>query len=135
MPASVYFADEGALLPCEQLEEVEIPFAGSAQSSAGTLYRGEFAHLFSTGAEYCVPVTLKRVRVKGGYLISHAFYACKFVEEIDACGVSARDIERDAFADCISLKLLHTPRADVTLQGNFTKRLAPCGCTVYERAE
>lgn len=135
VPENVYFADEGALLPCENLEEVEIPFAGSAKSSAGTLYRGEFAHLFSTGKEYRVPVTLKTVRVKGGYLISHAFYACKYVETIDACGVSARDIERDAFADCVSLKLLHTPRADVVLSGNFTKHTAPCGCTVYERAE
>ena len=135
VPENVYFADEGALLPCENLEEVEIPFAGSAFSSAGTLYRGEFAHLFSTGKEYRVPETLKIVRVKGGYLISHAFYACKHIETIDACGVPAQNIQRDAFSDCVSLKFLHTPRADVTLQGNFTKRLAPCGCTIYERAD
>ncbi len=135
VPERVYFADEGALLPCTQLEAVEIPFAGSAQSSVGTLFRGEFAHLFSTGKEYRVPETLKRVRVKGGYLIAHAFYSCKYVEEIDACGVSVENIERDAFVDCTSLKLLHTPRENVRLQGNFTKHLAPCGCTIYERAD
>ncbi len=131
----VSFADEGALLPCTALEEVTIPFVGNVRSSQGTLYRGEFAYLFSTGKEFCVPASLKRVRVTGGYLSPYAFYVCKNIEEIDACGIPAQDVEKDAFAGCVSLKLLHTSRADVTLQGNFTKRLAPCGCTIYERAD
>lgn len=133
VPREVYFADEGALLPCERIEEVSLPFAGSSVSDKGSAYKGEFAHLFSDGSAYLVPKTLKRVRISGGYLVSHAFYACGGIEEIDACGVSPDAIERDAFSDCLSLRLLHTPRADVRLAGNFRSHTAPCGCTVYER--
>lgn len=135
VPDSVYFADEGALLACTELEEITLPFAGSAKSPAGSAYRGEFAHLFSTGKEYKVPQTLRKVRVTGGYLTSHAFYTCRMIEEIDACGVASEQIEAEAFVDCTSLRTLHTPRADVTLRGTFTARALPCGCTLYERAE
>ena len=133
LPADLEFADEGALLLCTRLSAITVPFVGSTKNTFGTNYRGMFAHLFSTGTEYRVPESLKAVRVTGGMLIAHAFYRCNQVEEINACGLLPANISREAFVDCASLKLLHTPRADVQLSGTFQSRSASCGCTVYER--
>lgn len=135
VPAETEFADEGALLPCQSLEEVELPFLGNSANAFGTGYRGEFAYLFSSEEGYFVPATLKKVRVTGGAIVSHAFYACGTVEEIDACGVPWDRIGQDAFSDCTGLRLLHSPRRDVELSGSFTRRTAPCGCTVFVRAD
>lgn len=135
VPQDVTFADEGALLACSRITELSLPFVGNAKSDAATEYRGELAHLFSTGESYQTPKTLRKLRVTGGHLTSHAFYACPSLEEIDACGMRSGEIEYDAFADCTQLRYLHCPRADVFLRGTFTRSVAPCGCTVFERAE
>lgn len=127
------FADEGALIACEGLVSIELPFLGSAKSPFGSGYRGEFAHLFSDGGSYRVPATLERVRVTGGRIESFAFYACPDLKEIDACGVDASEISRTAFAGMNSLKKLHTPKREVSLTGSFASYRADCGCTVYER--
>lgn len=127
------FADEGALLACQTLTSLTVPFAGSAKSPYGTAYKGEFAHLFSTGKEYRVPETLARVRVTGGRLISFAFYACPNLKEINACGIDPNEISQTAFSGLMSLEVLHTPKSDVTLTGSFTSYTADCGCTVYIR--
>lgn len=126
------FADEGALLACTEVAELDLAFAGSSVDPRGTTYRGELAHVFSAGTEYRVPESLKKVRIRGGALISHAFYACGMLEEIDACGVPAKQIEDDAFADCTHLKLLHCARDDLPLTGEKTP--LPCGCTLYTLA-
>lgn len=131
VPGDVSFADEGALLACEALKELDLPFVGNAASGVGTSFRGEFAFLFSTGTEYRVPATLERVRVRGGTLVSRAFYGCGLLREIDACGTDPSRIAADAFADCAGLRLLHTPRADVLLPGTFSAQTLPCGCTLY----
>ncbi len=127
------FADEGALLPCMEPVSLTLPFVGSAPSPYGSHFRGELAHLFSTGTDYLVPQSLKRVKVTGGVLISHAFYRCRSLEEIDACGVDAADIERDAFSDCPYLQTVISPRADIRLLGTFRSELLPCGCTRFVR--
>ncbi len=127
------FADEGALLACQALESITVPFAGSSKSPYGTDYKGEFAHLFSSGAEYRVPKTLTRVTVTGGRIISYAFYACPNLKEIDACTVPEGEISKTAFSGLASLETLHTPKRDVTLTGNFTSYTAACGCTIYKR--
>lgn len=126
------YADEGALLPCRGLEELTLPFAGNAPS-AGSEFRGELAYLFSDGTEFIVPSCLRRVNISGGVLVSHAFYRCTEIEEINLCGMSGEHIHRDAFLDCTGLQVLHTPNANVTLRGNFVSHAAPCGCTVFER--
>lgn len=128
---TVSYADEGALLPCTQVEALDLAFVGSAKDRSGSNYRGELAHLFSTGERYEVPSTLKKVRVRGGALVSHAFYGCGSVEEIDACGVPPERIEADAFSDCTSLQSLHCARDDIPFEGN--KERLPCGCTRYTR--
>lgn len=127
------FADEGALLACNSLTALSLPFLGSAKSPFGTEYRGEFAHLFSDGKEYRVPETLTYVEVTGGRIVSFAFYGCPNVKEINACSVSADEISRTAFSGLDSLEILHTPRKDVVLTGNFTSYVADCGCTIYKR--
>lgn len=127
------FADEGALLACGSLTALVLPFLGSAKSHFGTEYRGEFAHLFSDGKEYRVPETLTYVEVTGGRIVSFAFYGCPGIKEINACFVSADEISRTAFSGLGSLEILHTPRRDVSLTGNFTSYTADCGCTVYTR--
>ena len=130
------FADEGALLPCKNLEELTVSFAGNDKNTQGTLYRGELAHLFSSSGGYDVPTSLKRVKVTGGKLISHAFYACSGVEEIDLCGLDWKDVDRYAAVDCKQLKTLHTPRRAIALpEGEFERSDAPCGCVIYTRCE
>lgn len=129
------FADAGALLACTQLEEVTVPFVGSAKNAAGAAFQQEFAYLFLNGARFEVPPSLKRVTVTGGELIAFAFYACPNVEYISACGLSVEDIEPQAFLGCTSLSELHSPRADVLLSGEFTQELLPCGCTRFVRVD
>ncbi|MDE6059717.1 MAG: hypothetical protein K2G44_06750 [Clostridia bacterium] len=126
------YADEGALLAAEKLETLTLPFAGNAPVY-GNYFHGEVAYLFSNGREYFVPPTLKRVRITGGLLISHAFYRMNAVEEIDLCGMDARVIAPDALADCTAWKRVHSPNANVQLSGRFSSYVAPCGCTVFER--
>lgn len=127
--------DRGALLACRRIVSLDLPFVGSALSGVGANYDGLLAHLFSTGERYEIPETLASVRVRGGTLVSHAFYRCKDLLEIDACGVARDKIATDAFIDCSSLRRLHTPRVDVALPAaGFTPSVLPCGCTLYERA-
>ena len=128
---------QGALLPCRGLVSLSLPFVGSGPVAAGEGFFGELGYLFSEGEAYFVPQTLKRVEVRGGALVSFAFYHCPSLEEIDACGVDPSDIERQAFDGLGSLRYLHTPRADVTLENaaKFTTYVAECGCTVYERRD
>ena len=127
------YADEGALLAAQNLQSVTLPFAGNASSPVGHNYRGEFAYLFSDGSQYLVPASLKSVKITGGALVSHAFYRCSSVEEIDLCGMNAEAIHADAFVDCTGLKRLHTPNAKVTLRGAYTSQRLPCGCTLFIR--
>lgn len=127
------YADEGALLPCDRLTELTVPFAGSAKKDTGSDFHGELAYLFSTGTQYRVPESLKKVTVTGGTLRAFAFYACPELEEITACGVAEEDISAQAFLGCGSLRALHSPRRDVRLTGTFSARELPCGCTLFER--
>lgn len=131
----VSFIDRGALLSCNRLVSLDVPFAGSASSGIGTNYDGLLAHLFSAGAQYEIPKTLVFVRVRGGTLVSHAFYRFKDLSEIDVCGVARGNIATDAFIDCISLRRLHTPKYNVALPAaGFVSSVLPCGCTLYARA-
>lgn len=125
----------GALLPCRGLVSLSLPFVGSGPVAAGDAFHGELGYLFSEGDKFFVPRSLKSVAVRGGALISFAFYDCPYLEEIDACGVDPKNIEPQAFAGLGSLKRLHTPRAEIELTGEFTTRTAECGCTIYERKE
>ncbi len=128
---------QGALLPCRDAESLSLPFVGSRPVPAGEQFRGELGYLFSDGEEFYVPSTLRSVTVRGGVLISFAFYRCPALEYIDACGVEPSAIEKQAFAGLEQLRYLHTPRADVELEApyKFTSYTAECGCTVYERKE
>lgn len=129
------YADEGALLPCTALTSLTIPYAGNARRSIGTSYDGTFAWLFSSSEGFSVPESLKKVTVTGGQLVSRCFYACPKLEEVNACKLSASDIEIDAFADMVGWKTVHSPKSDIILTGNYTAHTAPCGCTVFERIE
>ena len=84
----------GALLPCKKLLSLSLPFVGSGPVAAGEEYVGELGYLFTEGQDYFVPDTLKQVTVRGGALVSFAFYHCPALEEIDACGVDPALIER-----------------------------------------
>ena len=95
------YADEGALLAAQNLQSLTLPFAGNAPVKSN-YFRGEIAYLFSDGTDYVVPVSLKRVKITGGLLVSHAFYRMSMVEEIDLCGMLAENIENNALADVLS---------------------------------
>ena len=128
------YCDEGALLAAEGLCRLTLTFLGNMKDANSTYYRGELAHLFSSDGEYRVPESLKSVCVTGGAVISYAFYACPFVEEVDLCGVNPADISPTAFLSLASLRVLHVPKRDVLLPaGTFAPSEAACGCTVYER--
>ena len=129
------FADEGALLACERLASVTIPFAGSAKSAVGSRFTGQFAHLFcESDGTFRVPETLREITVTGGTLAAFAFYACPAVERVNACGVAAERISEQAFAGMDGLQALHSPRADVMLTGYFTASPLACGCTLFVRS-
>ncbi len=119
------YADRGALLASEKLSSLELPFVGNALDPSGTSADGTLAYLFSDGG------SLKKIKVRGGALVSHAFYACPSVEEIDACGLSS--VAADAFVDCKGLTLLHSPRGDILLNGNYAREELPCGCFLYRK--
>lgn len=127
------YADEGCLRACTSLQSLTLPFAGNTPSGIEHDFHGELAYLFSDGTEYFVPASLKRVKITGGVLVSHAFYRCGGVEEIDLCGMLPENIHTDALADCTNLRLLHSPNAQLRLAGRYSTRTAPCGCTMFER--
>ena len=129
------YIDEGTLRPCASLESLTLPFAGNAPSGKGTSFHGELAYLFSDGRNYFVPAALKKVKITGGALVSHAFYRLGAVEEINLCGMLSENIHADALIDCVNLRFLHCPNANVRLFGNYSVHTAPCGCTVFERVD
>ena len=131
LDADLSYVDEGALLSCTELEALSLPFVGNAADSAGSAFIGELAYLFSDGKEYLIPASLKRVMVTGGTLVSHAFYRCDNLYEIDACGVEEENISSSAFDGLPALRVLHSPK-ELSLSG-FTSSVADCGCTVYTR--
>ncbi len=128
---AVDFMDEGALLSCERLKTLTLPFAGNMKESAGSAFCGEIAYLFSDGREYFVPGTLERIEVTGGILGPDAFYRLDSLREINVCGVAEENISPAAFQGLPALELLHSPKK-VTLEG-FTSMAADCGCTVYTK--
>ena len=128
------FFDAGALLACQNLKSLTLPFLGSAKSPEGSAYTGELAHLFANGKEYRVPETLTFVAVTGGSVNATAFYACNNLKTIFLCGVAPDQISAEAFYGLDSLEVLHTPRRDVLLKGDFTaysSLSAACGCAVF----
>ena len=127
------FADAGALLACQSLQSLTLPFLGSSVEALSDEYAGEVAHLFSNGKEYLVPKSLSHIRVTGGSIVAFAFYACMNLKEIDACRVDPNEISDYAFLGLDSLELLHSSKRDVLLSGEFTSQNAECGCTVFER--
>ncbi len=127
------YADMSALLPCEQVERLCLPFCGSTPSSAGTEYHGELAYLFVRNGKYDVPETLTSVKITGGEIMHTAFYHCPSLREIDLCGIRAENISDHAFEGLGDLQILHCPRADVILNGEYLTIAAPCGCTVFTK--
>lgn len=134
----VGFCDMGALLPCERLVSLSIPFLGNLPTYSETVYQGELGYLFSDGEEYFIPETLRRVEVRGGHVTSFAFYRCHKLEEIDVSRVDPDEIEPQAFLGLESLKVLYAPRGDVLLSNaeEFTAAYdAERACFVYKRKE
>lgn len=132
---SLRFADEGALIACQNLQALTLPFVGSAKSPDGSAYIGELAYLFSNGREFRVPQTLSHIKVTGGRLEADAFYSCTNLKVIDTCEVDPGEISEYAFAGLASLEVLHTPKSGVSLTGSFTSYTAECGCTVYIKTD
>ncbi len=127
------FADMGSLFPSQNLVSVRLPFVGSAKNAQGSDFQGRFAYLWSKNGEIFVPETLKRAEVTGGVLVAYAFYGAPALEEVTACGIPAHDVSRQAFSGVPSLRLIHSPRDDLELDGTFEREPLPCGCTLYRR--
>lgn len=134
----VGFCDMGALLPCENLVSLSLPFLGNLPTYSETVHQGELGYLFSDGVEYYIPDTLKRVEVRGGHVTSFAFYRCHDLEEIDVSKVDPEEIEPQAFLGLDSLQVLYVPRGDIILTDaeDFTLSYdASRACYVYTRKE
>lgn len=129
------WADEGALAACTSLCVLDLPFLGSA-ADVHSSFRGELGYLFGEDREgrYAFPETLAHVRIRGGTIVSHAFYGADTVRSVNACGVAAGSISRTAFAGLPALVSLHCPRGDVSLSGDFSAEVLSCGCTLFSRA-
>lgn len=128
------YIDEGALSPCRNLEELDLPFIGSSADRETAAYDGDFGYLFDRDGDgrYVIPA-VRRLIIRGGRIQSHAFYGAFALNEIDVCGVLPENIDRTAFDGLKELRLLHCPKEDVVLMGDFTSYQAPCGCTVFVR--
>ena len=133
LDGALKFADEGALIACQSLTTLTLPFFGSAVSNHASKSAGEIGYLFSNGKEYRIPKTLSYIRVTGGRIAAFAFYACPHIKEIDACGVDPNEISEQAFLGVNALEVLHTPKRGVLLTGEFSSHTAQCGCTIYQR--
>ena len=127
------FADQGALIACQNLSALTLPFAGSQKSWSGSEYVSELAYLFANGKDYFVPQTLTSVTVTGGRISATAFYACSRLKTIDLCKVDPHEISAEAFLGLDALEYLHTPKRDVLLSGDFTASTLECGCTGYTK--
>lgn len=123
--------EEGALSPCTRLRELSVPFVGNFADANAPSFRGEFSYLFG---ESGVVNSLERVSVTGGTIVDHAFFGCSSLKEINVCGVEAGKISPYAFAGLEGLRLLHSPKKDVRLNGTYTQTATPCGCTLFERS-
>ena len=133
----VDFCDEGALASCMQLCSLVLPFVGNTRYAEGKEYVGRLSWLFGgEGAgESVLPPSLKAVRVTGGAIGPFAFYGCGGLEEIDLCGTDPASVARDALIWCDSLRMLHAPRDDLMLTGNFSCSPLDCGCALYQRTD
>jgi len=126
------FCEQGALLPCRNLQSVSLPFLGSAKSTYFSSYDPFFGYLFADeDGNYRFPASLRRIRVTGGKIAAHAFYRTEGIEELDLCGIPAKDIEKDAFAELTSLNRLHTKKR-LRLDG-FSSVRESCGCYLYTK--
>ena len=130
---AVDFIDRGALLPCKQLTELELPFAGSSARPSDKDFVGELRFLFSSGNAYTVPAMLKRVKIAGGVLMENAFFGFDSVENVDLCGMSSENIHADALLPLGNLRTVHAPTATLNLTGTYELSTAACGCTIYTR--
>lgn len=125
------FADEGALAAARGLISLELPFVGNAKEPF-TGFDGSLSWLFSAGGGAAVPPSLTSLKVRGGTVDAFAFRGSE-IQELDLCGILAENISPQAFSEMPALKYLHTRCTDA-LPEEFSRRTAPCGCTVYERA-
>lgn len=124
------YCDEGSLAACTSLTVLTLPFLGTREGA-----RGRLEDLFGMDERgvRVVPASLTRVCVKGGGVSSDSFYGCGNLREIELCGVAFQRIAYNAFEDLGALTLLHCPRRNVTLPGEFAVTRLPCGCCLYER--
>lgn len=130
------FLDEFSLVACEKLVSLELPFLGNTPHPEAEGYVGELGFLFGRNEEgaYMIPETFKKLKVRSGPVTGQAFYRCFSLEEVDLCGISGWDIEREAFRGLPALKRLHT-RSFADLGAEFTYRKLSCGCYLFERSE
>ena len=128
-------AEEGALSACRRLRSLTLPFVGNTVFVDAADYCGDLGVLFglSDEREYDVPETLVSVKVLGGRLRGFAFSGCSSLTEIDACGIPAFAVSRQAFLGCGSLQKIHTACADIVCPEGFVSERVACGCFVYCR--
>ncbi len=129
------YADMGALCACSELTALTLPFIGFARTWHGDPSSMRLSYLFQTENGDTMPEKLTSVSVTGGTVFSDAFYGWERLERIDLCGVDAKNISADAFKGLCNLRILHSPRKDVELAGNYKISRAACGCTIFERSE
>ncbi len=137
IPDSVTCIGEGAFWGCIGLTSITLPFVGnSVKASSDSNYR-PFGHIFGTGSyeggmvvkqnfvfgnvvcydNYCIPTSLKSVKITGGDLLDGAFYNCCGLTSIEILDSVTR-IEEDVFWGCSSLTSITIPNS-VTNIGQY----------------
>lgn len=144
LSASLTTIDPGALSGCGSLEELTVPFVGSALSLTASDDIYPFGYIFGTTeyggsvrteqivrqAEvineitvytskttvYYLPASLKDVTVRGGKILYGAFFGCSKLVSVDIFNTKVNTIEERAFSGCASLKEIVFPEELVTIK-------------------
>lgn len=129
------FADEAALSPCSNIEELTLPFIGNGKDANATDYVAEFGHFFlqDSNDRFIFPEKLHTLNVTGGSILSHAFHGCESLKVVNTCGVPADRISQTAFECLPQLRQLHTAMRNPVLTFDREERVEECGCTTYTR--
>lgn len=116
IPDSVKYINARAIYGAVSLEEITLPFIGSAYNSTYSMHFGYIFGAFSSerNADY-VPAGLKNVIVTGAErLFDNAFFGCSMIESV-SLPRTLKEIDSHAFNGCSALREIVIPDSVTTI--------------------